>query len=229
LESARRGEDFSARAHELGAAIAGVHRTLAEAMPTAEAESGSIDAVVSAMRARCRAAEREVPELAQYRSAIESGLDAARRVPWPRLQRIHGDFHLGQVLDAPGRGWIVIDFEGEPLVPLSERGRLDTVMRDIAGMLRSFSYVGGTLASARTRPQADITDWVARCRASFLDGYASVSDLNPREHDALLAAFELDKAVYEARYEARNRPSWLPIPVAAIRRLTGSGAGRLQP
>ena len=229
LEAARHGEDFSARAHELGAAIAGVHRTLAEAMPTAEAGSGSIEAVVSEMRARCLAAEHDVPELAPYRSAIESGLDAARRVPWPRLQRIHGDFHLGQVLDAPGRGWIVIDFEGEPLVPLSERGRPDTVMRDIAGMLRSFSYVGGTLASARTRPQADIADWVARCRASFLDGYASVSDLDPREHEVLLAAFELDKAVYEARYEARNRPSWLPIPVAAIHRLAGSGAGRVQP
>ena len=108
------------------------------------------------MTARSRAAEDEVPELAPYRSAIESGLDAARRVPWPRLQRIHGDFHLGQVLDAPGRGWIVIDFEGEPLVPLSERGRPDTVMRDIAGMLRSFSYVGGTLASAHAGPTSPV-------------------------------------------------------------------------
>ena len=227
VQAASHGEDFSARAHELGTAIAEVHGTLAEAMPTTAAQPGSIEAIVSAMSARSRAAEKEVPQLVQFRSAIESGLDAALRVPWPRLQRIHGDFHLGQVLDAPGRGWIVIDFEGEPLVPLSERGRPDTVMRDIAGMLRSFSYVGGTLADAGR--QADVTGWVARCRASFLDGYASVSDLDPREHEVLLAAFELDKAVYEARYEARNRPSWLPIPLAAIRRLTAPGAGRLRP
>ena len=169
--AAQRGEEFTTRARELGTAIADVHVKLAESMPTFEPRAESIGGMVDAMLARFRTAEHDVPELAEFRASIEAGLDEARRVPWPRLQRIHGDFHLGQVLDAPGRGWIIIDFEGEPLVPMIERGQPDCILRDLAGMLRSFSYVGGTLAEAGAR--ADLHDWVAGCRTAFLDGYAS--------------------------------------------------------
>ena len=224
MATARRGEEFTTRARELGMAIADVHVKLAEAMPTTEPQAESIGTMVDGMLARVRAAELDVPELAEFRTAIEAGLAAARRVPWPRLQRIHGDFHLGQVLDAPGRGWIIIDFEGEPLVPMGERGRPDCILRDLAGMLRSFSYVGGALAQAGAR--GDLGDWVAKCRTAFLDGYASRAGQDPREHQVLLDAFELDKAVYEARYESLNRPAWLPIPLAAIRRLAASAAKR---
>ena len=137
---------------------------------------------------------------------------------WPPLQRIHGDYHLGQVLHSPERGWVLLDFEGEPLRPLSERSLPDQWVRDVAGMLRSFDYVGGT------REQADgvVGPRLGRRSAqqAFLDGYAARAGEDPRSLGALLAAFELDKAMYEVVYEARNRPGWVAIPLGAVRRLT---------
>jgi 1,4-alpha-glucan branching enzyme len=188
------------------------------------------------MRERYRAARHEVPSLGEYAAAVEATLTAAGTQQWPPLQRIHGDYHLGQVLWAPGRGWMLIDFEGEPLRPMDERGTPDAPLRDVAGMLRSLSYVAGSVAlSAGTRAgtRADAADaaaaWAEAARESFLDGYAQASGHDPREDAALLGAFELDKALYEARYEARNRPDWLPIPLRAVRRLCSSrerpGAG----
>ena len=90
-------------------------------------------------------------------------------------------------------------------------------MRDVAGMLRSFDYVAGSLA--HREPPVDATAWAARARQAYLDGYASVAGSELDEFQALLDAFELDKAVYEVTYEARHRPSWIPIPLGAVRRL----------
>ena len=142
---------------------------------------------------------------------------------WPDLQRVHGDYHLGQVLDVPGRGWVLLDFEGEPLRPLAERNEPDLAARDIAGMLRSFDYAAGARSLAVAQDTERAAAWAHDCRAAFLDGYASVAG-DPRgtpEAAALLDALELDKALYEVSYEARFRPGWSSIPISALSRLAG--------
>jgi predicted trehalose synthase len=149
-------------------------------------------------------------------------LQQAASADWPPLQRIHGDLHLGQVLAVPERGWVFVDFEGEPLRPMEERSALDSPLRDIAGMLRSFDYVAGSLAVSGS--PRDATGWAARARAAFGSGYSATAGGGIQVDGALVDAFELDKALYETVYEARNRPAWLPIPVAAIERLTARAA-----
>ncbi|GMA88683.1 hypothetical protein GCM10025868_39330 [Angustibacter aerolatus] len=151
----------------------------------------------------------------------------------PALQRVHGDYHLGQVLDAgPVRGWVLLDFEGEPLRPLAERSEPDLALRDVAGMLRSFDYAAGHVVVAA--PDGSAVDpaalaeqaerWSASCRDAFCRGYATVAGHDPREDAALLRALELDKALYEVVYETANRPAWLPIPLRAVDRLLGADA-----
>ncbi|MGL4256460.1 MAG: maltokinase N-terminal cap-like domain-containing protein, partial [Microbacterium sp.] len=162
----------------------------------------------------------EVPEIAERREAIESVYARAADAPWPDQQRIHGDYHLGQVIHVPGRGWVLLDFEGEPLRPMIERTRADLALRDVAGMLRSFDYVAGSirLDDPERSPQA-AGDWARAAREGFLEGYAMASGADLDAEGAVLAALELDKAVYEAIYEARNRPTWVTIPLRAITRL----------
>ena len=141
-----------------------------------------------------------------------------------RLIRHHGDLHLGQTMLDDTR-WTILDFEGEPSRPLRERRRKRSPLRDVAGMLRSFAYA----ASAAERAGATLpTDWEAGARTSFLDGYRSTVEpsLLPAGEAAfaqVLAIFELEKAVYELRYEIDNRPDWAAIPVAGIARLLEQG------
>ncbi|MCU1439849.1 MAG: hypothetical protein JWP85_846 [Rhodoglobus sp.] len=215
LASARRSEDFSRQARALGVATARVHATLAAVMPTNPCGQVEIDAALDHMHGRLAAAVDEVPALERFGPAVREVFAHAAAVPWPAQQRIHGDLHLGQVLSAPGRGWVIVDFEGEPLRPMRERSRLDSPMRDVAGMLRSFDYVSGSVGGV---PGA--AEWAITARNAFSDGYSSESGCDLRENRALVDAFELDKALYETVYEARNRPSWLPIPVGAIERLS---------
>jgi maltokinase len=138
--------------------------------------------------------------------------------------RTHGDFHLGQTM-LTDRGWVILDFEGEPARPLPERRLKRSPLRDVAGMLRSFSYAG---AGARILRGVDPPeDWEERARETFLAGYRERVDsglLPPGQQatDQLLAVFELEKAVYELRYELNNRPDWVGIPVAGIVRLLDS-------
>ncbi len=173
--------------------------------------------MVSGMRRRYAAAASEVPAIAAYDHEIASVFSSAVAADWPVLQRIHGDYHLGQVLQVPGRGWVLLDFEGEPLRPLAERTRPDLAVRDIAGMLRSFDYAAGSWE--RSHPGSSARDWAEAAQDAFLDGYAAAAGRDPREDAALLAAFQLDKALYEVVYEARNRPTWLSIPTDAVVRL----------
>jgi trehalose synthase-fused probable maltokinase len=210
------GEDFSGRAHALGETTAAMHRTLANALPSRATTPADIAVVIASMRYRFELAAKEVPALADHRDALEEVYLRAKASPWPVLQRIHGDFHLGQVLAVPGRGWVVLDFEGEPLRPMRERSLPDIPLRDVAGMLRSFDYVAGSFALTGGHSAGS---WATACRDAFLDGYIEASGRDLREHRAVLDAFEIDKALYEAVYEARNRPNWLSIPADAITRL----------
>jgi maltokinase len=134
---------------------------------------------------------------------------------------VHGDLHLGQTLRT-AKGWKIVDFEGEPAKPLSERVLPDSPWRDVAGMLRSFDYaprvaaitvaaIGDEGAEQRAFRAAE---WSARNQAAFLEAYAG-RELTP-DDQTLLAAYVADKAVYECVYEARNRPSWLQIPLAGL-------------
>jgi predicted trehalose synthase len=221
LRAATAGEDFSLRARRLGEATAELHATLAEAMPTREPANGDVDRLLAAMRARAGAALHAVPALAEYRGAIDAALEAVRQTPWPRLQRIHGDYHLGQVL-AVGNAWVIVDFEGEPLRPMGERSELDLPLRDVAGMLRSFDYVAGAvLRAGAPTTELDPTEWAQSARLAFLAGYSESTPLASGANRGMLDALELDKALYEAVYEARNRPDWLGIPVEAVQRLAG--------
>ena len=217
LASALTGTDFSVEARALGEATSQVHATLAAVLPTRQPTAADIDEIIAGMRGRMDLAIEEVPSLAEYRLLIESVFEGARDAPWPALQRIHGDFHLGQVLEAPGRGWVLVDFEGEPLRPMTERSEPDVTLRDVAGMLRSFDYAAGSVAL--TSGGETPSEWASSARHSFIDGYIAGSGKDVRDHRELLDAFEIDKALYEAVYEARNRPDWIEIPVAAIRRL----------
>lgn len=217
LEMAASGTGFVQQARELGRVTAQVHSTLARTLPTQTPDAEAVREHVGRMRRRAGAALGEVPALAAHEPRINRVLKAAAKAEWPALQRIHGDLHLGQVLSSPRRGWVLIDFEGEPLRPLAERNALDSPLRDVAGLLRSLDYVAGTL-SRPDAPDVDVREWCTRAQEAFLDGYGDIGN-DPRERGALLTAFVLDKALYEVIYEARNRPSWLPIPIEAIDRL----------
>jgi trehalose synthase-fused probable maltokinase len=141
-----------------------------------------------------------------------------------RAIRTHGDYHLGQTLQTP-RGWVIIDFEGEPARPLPERRQKRSPLRDVASMLRSFAYMNSAMAILRNHPAP--SDFEQHARERFLESYLRDVDatLLPSGEAAianLLSIFELEKAIYELQYELDNRPDWVSIPVAGIRRLLES-------
>jgi maltokinase len=220
LRAVESGEDFSAPAYSLGAATAEVHAVLARVFPTVAVSSDEVAELAARMRARLDASVAEVPSLAPYADAIDALIDETESGAWPPLQRIHGDYHLGQVVAVPDRGWVLLDFEGEPLRPLVERSEPDLVLRDLAGMLRSFDYAAASFEQGH--PGGSAADWSAAARSAFLAGYASRATIDLEAHAALLTVLEIDKALYEAIYESRNRPAWLSIPVTAVSRLVVS-------
>lgn len=211
--------DFTVSARQIGIATADVHATLARALPTRDPAAADIEVAVAAWRTRLDAAIAEVPELTPLRPAIELLYERAAGVPWPKLQSIHGDLHLGQILATPSGSWAIIDFEGEPMRPLEERSLPDLPLRDIAGMLRSFDYAAGS-----HEPSESMTRWAHECRVAFIDGYIAGSGRDVRKNRVLLDAFEMDKALYEVVYEANNRPAWLGIPTSAVQRLADRAA-----
>ena len=225
------GGDFAGEAERLGAATAEVHALMARTLPTATAGRAEIEAAARQLHDRLDAALAVVPDLEPFAPALRRAYDevAERTTPVP-VQRVHGDYHLGQVLRTQD-GWVLLDFEGEPARPLAERVALMSPLRDVAGMLRSFDYAARHLLAEREHlageePQLAYraTEWAERNREAFCDGYARAAGSDPRDEQVLLRAFELDKAVYEVVYEARNRPGWLSIPLASIERLGATAA-----
>ena len=139
-----------------------------------------------------------------------------------KIIRTHGDYHLAQALRTNDEDWLILDFEGEPARSVPERRRKRSPLRDVAGMLRSFAYAAS--ASKLQRGVDPPEGWEENCRTNFLDGYLTTADpaLLPAGEQAierLLMVFELEKAVYELRYELNNRPDWVGIPVAGILRM----------
>jgi maltokinase len=219
MDSASSGGDFGPDAQRLGAITGELHRRLADAFGTSTAD---VSAWVAHFRAQLDRVREHVPA-----DEISARYDQASqiRAAGPAI-RIHGDLHLGQMLRADS-GWYVIDFEGEPARPLAERMAPSSPLRDVAGMLRSFHYAAAVVHHERgddDDASALVADWEERSRTRFLEGYFAtpgIDELLPDEGttDLLLRAFELDKAVYEVGYETAYRPSWVGIPLGAIRRL----------
>ncbi|MFB4311749.1 aminoglycoside phosphotransferase [Actinomadura sp. GTD37] len=223
------GGDFAAEAERLGAATAQVHRDLARAFGVTRTPPEVLRDIVYGMNVQLDQVTAAVPELRPHAHAIRAAFDrvAAEAAALP-FQRIHGDYHLGQVMRTDA-GWYLLDFEGEPARVPAERRALAHPLRDVAGMLRSFEYAarflfvrdGGLPADSADALELRAAAWAERNRAAFCAGYAAAGGADPAAHAALVRAFELDKAVYEVRYEAANRPSWLPVPLRSLARLAG--------
>lgn len=221
------GGDFAAEAYRLGMSTARVHETLAEVLPTGTMTPSDLQHLADAMTGRLDRAVSMVPELEPYAPGLRAHYDALRERTEPvPVQRVHGSYHLGQVLRTV-LGWKLVDFEGELMSPVEERRAMHSPLRDIAQMLRSFDYAARHLL-VTDHPPEDPTheqvvyraqEWTQRNSDAFCKGYASASQLDPRGDVELLAAYETDTAVYEVVFEARRRPSWLPIPLAAVERL----------
>ncbi len=224
LRAAAEDRDFTAEARSLGNATADVHRTLAELFPTRPAGPDDRAAVFRAWERRLSIAVAEVSPMADLADAVHDIYDAAGRGPWPALQRIHGDLHLGQVLEVADHGCVLLDFEGEPMRPMRERTEPDLALRDVAGVLRSLDYVVGSLRVEDGRSPESMQSWARHTRRAFLDGYSAASGADVEQAGLLLVALELDKAVYECIYEARKRPEWLGIPFGGVERLLARAA-----
>ncbi|MCS5480153.1 phosphotransferase [Corynebacterium sp. YIM 101645] len=194
---------FGAEASLLGEATRAVHEALAAALPVERVGVGTLGERLS----------QQLDDLVSRAPVLAEFADDARAVyaaladEESAIQRIHGDLHLGQVLRTAD-SYVIIDFEGEPARPLSERRRPDSPLRDVAGILRSLDYAAHFSSDGPHDPAA----WAQEAQDAFLEGYG----ISP---GPLLDAYILDKALYEVVYESDNRPEWVDIPLAAVRRI----------
>jgi trehalose synthase-fused probable maltokinase len=225
---------FLQRSGELGAVTAEMHNVLASdpGDPAFSPEEPSVEAMALLTATIDEDIERlfvRLPDDDDRVAAIRGhGEDVRERLATRasvgaggRVIRIHGDYHLGQTLATP-RGWIILDFEGEPARPVPYRRMKRSPLRDVASMLRSFAYA--TSAVSLQRGQHPPEGFEEQARERFLEAYFAGIDhaLLPGGEAAisnLLVIFEVEKAIYELRYELDNRPDWVRIPVAGIARL----------
>jgi maltokinase len=230
LDPAESGGDFAPEAGRLGQITAQMHLKLAEGFGAAAGEPKVwADTMVSNL-SRSRARALDAP-------AIAAAYDALRAIDDPGTSiRIHGDYHLGQTMRTDA-GWYILDFEGEPALPLDERRRPSSPLRDVAGMLRSFHYAA-EVALAERGGAADDDElrslgarWEQHVSAAFQAGYfetEGIDELLPAtdgDRETVLNAFILAKAVYEIGYELAHRPDWVRIPMEAVSRLVDSSRG----
>src|SRR5436190_2169509 len=200
----------------------GPNPDLEVAAALAEHEPEAVRELAEQMYRRLDMAVATVPELGRYGDKVgDAYSDLAKLIEPVPAQRVHGDYHLGQVMRTQ-TGWVVLDFEGEPASPLAQRRARSSPLRDVAGVLRSFDYAARH--QLVTHPDASglaprAADWVRRNGDAFCAGYAAAGGLDPVQNSVLLRAMLLDKAVYEVVYEARNRPTWVPIPLESIAEL----------
>ncbi len=216
------GGDFAGEAYRLGEATAEVHRDLADAFGTEVLPAAAHSQLAEQMFRRLDVAIATVPELGRYADLLGAAFSDLAKLDTPvTVQRVHGDYHLGQVMRTQ-TGWVVLDFEGEPASPLAQRRARSSPLRDVAGMLRSFDYAARH--QLLTHPDREnlnpvATEWVRRNTEAFCAGYAEAGGLDPAANAVLLRAMLLDKAVYEVLYEARNRPNWMVIPLESLAEL----------
>jgi maltokinase len=221
IDPAEAGGDFSAEASRLGAITAAMHAGMAAAFGREPGDA----------RAWADHIEQQARELDDPRFERDKALrlvQALRRVgdAGPAI-RLHGDYHLGQVLRTDA-GWFVLDFEGEPDRSPRERRRPSSPLRDVAGMLRSLGYASAVALFERDEDCRELASaWELRNRKAFLDGYVRTAARagllpDPAATEIVLSAFELEKAMYELSYERGHRPDWESIPLAALRRLAAS-------
>lgn len=219
--SAASEEPFMREARGLGFTTGRLHAKLAEAFGACRGDPAALTADMAAQLQRVNGVP--IDRIAAAYRRVAAGMDVGPAI------RVHGDYHLGQVMWRDPR-WYVLDFEGEPARPLEERRRASSPLKDVAGMLRSFDYV----AAVARRERAESADeefvaladaWRDRAGQVFLESYFAapgvdgVLPASPRTRLALLDAFLLDKAVYEVGYERAHRPDWVEIPQRAIERL----------
>ncbi len=221
------GGNFAPEAGRLGRITAEMHLALAKAFGTSPGDPAAWADAMKSNLARSRARQLDG-------KAIRAKYEQLRKVKDSGVaMRIHGDYHLGQTMRTD-RGWYVLDFEGEPAVPLSERRALSSPLRDVAGMLRSFHYAAqvalvergegaddAELRALGRRWEQHVSD--AFCAEYF--GTDGIDALVPQDEDdrqRVLDAFVLAKAVYEVGYELANRPDWVGIPLEAVTRILES-------
>jgi len=213
------GPSFAEEAHQLGRATAELHADLATAFGAETLTRAQQADLARQLTEKLDHAAAVVPGLARHAARVRASYADLARLPEPvTVQRIHGDYHLGQVMHTED-GWVALDFEGEPLVPLSERTAPYSPLRDVAGMLRSFDYAARHQLMAHPDAQqlrGPAASWVEECQQAFCAGYARAGGLDPEANSVLLRALTLEKAVYEVLYEASHRPGWLSIPLDYI-------------
>ena len=169
-----------------------------------EAAGAQLDAAIAAVPPDVAA------ELRELRPRILAELDGLEASAGPvTLQRLHGDFHIGQVLRAADGRLVVVDLEGEPTRPVEERSRPGPALRDVAAMLRSFDHLGRYVARD-VDPACDVDGWIARAREAYLSAYGPVDA-------GLLRALEVEKETYEFIYAAAFLPGWMYAPVGGMR------------
>ena len=214
------GGDFSGEADRLGAVTGEMHVALADAFGRQPADPRHWAASITAQLEGLPPGDVDLDGALAILDRL-ADIDAGASI------RVHGDYHLGQVLRTDA-GWYVLDFEGEPARPLEERRRPTSPLKDVAGMLRSLHYASAVARTERDDPALEelAAAWEDRNRRAFLRGYlraAAGGRILPPDPDCVrvvLTAFELEKAVYELRYERAYRPDWEGIPLTALRRLT---------